>query len=243
MLKNIPLILYGLISYLLGFGILVYMVFWVYPWSFMPSTIDTGAIHNSTLVSVAVDILLISLFGLQHSFMVRPSFKIWFNTVVPEVAQRSTYTLLSAFFLVLIIYFWMPIEGYLWYFDSGIMFWLLSTIYILAWSIATLATFQIDHFELFGLHQIWRYLKNLPEPESHFREKGFYRYIRHPIQAGTMLGVWATPSMSIGHLLFAVIFTLYIFIGLHYEERDLVQTLGKVYTDYKKRIPMLFPKF
>ena len=242
MLKNIPLILYGLISYLLGFGILVYMVFWVFPWSFMPSSIDTGVVHDSTVLAVVVDVLLIALFGLQHSLMVRPSFKTWFNTVVPEAAQRSTYTLLSAFFLGLIIHFWMPIEGYLWYFDSGLMFWVLSVLYVLGWTVATLATFQIDHFELFGLHQIWRYLKKLPEPVAQFEEKGFYKYIRHPIQAGTMIGLWATPQMSTGHLLLAVTFSIYIFIGLYFEERDLVKTLGEAYADYKKRVPMLFPK-
>jgi len=242
MLKNILLILYGTVAYLLGFGILVYMVFWVYPWPFMSSNIDAGEIVNNTGVAVSVDIVLIALFGLQHSLMVRPSFKTWFNRVVPEVAQRSTYTLLSAFFLTLIMYFWMPIEGTLWHFESGMLFWLLSALYVVGWSVATLATFQIDHFELFGLHQIWRYLKKLPEPESHFSEKGFYRYVRHPIQAGTMVGLWSTPSMSVGHLLFSLTFTLYIFIGLYYEEKDLVNTLGEAYADYKKRIPMLFPK-
>ena len=242
MLKNLLLILYGLFSYLLGFGTLVYMVFWVYPWSFMPGYIDmAGADHNIWL-SAGVDVLLIALFGLQHSLMVRPSFKTWFDRMVPEAAQRSTYTLLSAFFLTLIIYFWMPIEGQIWHFESGIFFWLLSALYVAGWSVATLATFQIDHFELFGLHQIWRYLKKLPEPESKFTEKGFYRYVRHPIQAGTMAGLWATPSMSAGHLLFALTFTLYILIGLYYEEKDLVKTLGEAYADYKKRIPMLFPK-
>lgn len=242
MLKHIPLILYGLLSYLLGFGTLVYMVFWVYPWTFMPSTIDSAAVDPNILLSFFTDVLLIALFGLQHSLMVRPSFKKWFNSLVPEVAQRSTYTLLSAFFLMLIIYFWMPIEGQLWHFESGIFFWILSALYVLGWSVATLATFQIDHFELFGLHQIWRYVKKLPEPEAEFTEKGFYKYMRHPIQAGTMLGLWATPSMSAGHLLFALVFTLYILIGLHYEERDLVKTLGDAYVDYKKRVPMLFPK-
>ena len=242
MLKNILLILYGFLSYLLGFGILVYMVFWVYPWSFMPSNIDTGAVHDHTFFAVTVDILLIALFGLQHSIMVRPSFKSWFNSVVPEVVQRSTYTLLSAFFLALIIYFWMPIEGSIWYFDSGLMFWVLSAVYLLTWTVATLATFQIDHFELFGLHQIWRYLKKLPEPLAQFEEKGFYTYIRHPIQAGTMLGLWATPQMSTGHLLLAITFTIYIFIGLYFEERDLLKTLGEAYKDYKKHVPMLFPK-
>jgi len=242
MIKNIPLILYGLISYILGFGILVYMVFWVYPWFFMPNSIDSGVVNDSTSFAVLVDVLLIALFGLQHSLMVRPSFKTWFNTVVPEVAQRSTYTLLSAFFLALIIHFWMPIDGYLWYFESGVLFWVLSAVYVIAWTVATLATFQIDHFELFGLHQIWRYLRKLPEPVSQFEEKGFYKFIRHPIQAGTMIGLWSTPQMSVGHLLLAVTFTVYIFIGLHYEERDLAKTLGKAYADYKKRVPMLFPK-
>ena len=161
---------------------------------------------------------------------------------MPEVAQRSTYTLLSAFFLALIIHFWMPIEGYIWHFESGLMFWILSVIYITAWTIATLATFQIDHFELFGLHQIWRYLKKIPEEEVHFEENAFYKYIRHPIQAGTMLGLWATPQMSTGHLLLAVTFSIYIFIGLYFEERDLVKTLGKAYQEYQKRVPMLFPK-
>ena len=242
MLKNILLILYGAISYLLGFGILVYMVFWVYPWPFMPSQIDMANMHDSVWLAVGVDVLLIVLFGLQHSLMVRPSFKTWFNKFVPEVAQRSTYTLLSAFFLALIMHYWMPIEGQLWHFESGLFFWLFSAVYVIGWSVATLATFQIDHFELFGLHQIWRYLKKLPEPESQFTEKWFYRYVRHPIQAGTMVGLWATPSMSVGHLLFALVFTLYIFIGLYYEERDLVKTLGEDYVEYTNRIPMLFPK-
>jgi len=242
MLKNSLLVLYGLLSYLLGFGVLVYMVFWVYPWSFMPSYIDAANADHNIWLAAGVDVLLIALFGLQHSLMVRPSFKTWFDRIVPEVAQRSTYTLLSAFFLALIIYFWMPIEGEIWHFESGVFFWLLSALYVAGWSVATLATFQIDHFELFGLHQIWRYLKKLPEPESKFTEKGFYRYVRHPIQAGTMAGLWATPSMSAGHLLFALTFTLYILIGLYYEEKDLVKTLGEAYADYKKRIPMLFPK-
>jgi len=218
------------------------MVFWVYPWSFMPNSIDSGLVHDNTLFAVLADVLLIGFFGLQHSLMVRPSFKQWFNSVVPEVAQRSTYTLLSAFFLALIIHYWIPIEGYLWYFESGLMFWILSAIYFLAWTVATLATFQIDHFELFGLHQIWRYLKKLPEPVAEFEEKGFYKYIRHPIQAGTMIGLWATPQMSTGHFLLAVTFSIYIFIGLHYEERDLLKTLGEAYADYRKRVPMLFPK-
>jgi len=242
MLKNILLVLYGLLSYLLGFGTLVYMVFWVYPWAFMPSTIDSGAVADNTVPALFADIALIALFGLQHSLMVRPAFKKWFATLVPEVAQRSTYTLFSALFLALIIYFWIPIEGKIWYFEHGLFFWFFTIVYLLGWGVATLATFQIDHFELFGLHQIWRHLKKSPPPTPEFTEKGFYRFVRHPIQSGTMIGLWATPSMSTGHLLFALTFTLYILIGLHYEEKDLLKTLGEAYADYRRRIPMLFPK-
>lgn len=241
MFKHILLVLYGVFSYLFGFGILVYMVFWVYPWTFMPAGIDLGT-GSSTLTAIGVNVFLILLFGLQHSLMVRTSFKRWFKTVVPEVAQRSTYTLFSAIFLSLILHFWIPLNSILWSFESGILFWILTVIYVLGWTVATLATFQIDHFELFGLHQIWRHLKNIPEPEATFQEKGFYKYIRHPIQAGTMVGIWATPEMSAGHLLFALSFSIYIFIGLHFEEKDLVKTLGEEYVGYKKRIPMLFPK-
>jgi methanethiol S-methyltransferase len=114
-------------------------------------------------------------------------------------------------------------------------------LYTAGWCIAFIATFQIDHFELFGLHQGYRALKGMPEPEPRFRQKGFYNYVRHPIQTGTLIGLWATPVMSGGHLLFSLGMTLYVLIGLTLEERELVKTLGEVYARYKKEIPMLFP--
>ncbi|WP_201352852.1 methyltransferase family protein [Hydrogenimonas urashimensis] len=240
-MKHFALLLLGLVSYLIGLGTLVVMLFWLYPWSWMPTTIDSGTPRFPALLAVAVDVGLIALFGLQHSLMVRPGFKRWFERYVPAQAQRSLYTLASAVTLAAILLFWQLLPGTVWDFRGGIGFWAMTLLYFLGWGIAVAATFQIDHFGLFGLTQAWRAFHGIPEPPERFQEKGFYRFVRHPIQAGTLLGLWATPHMSTGHLLFAAAFTLYILIGLHFEEKDLIKTLGKPYIDYRKRVPMLFP--
>ncbi len=232
---------YGVVGYLIGLGTLVYMVFWVYPWDWMPTTIDSGT-ADGFFPAILIDLGLILFFGLQHSLMVRPRFKAWFDRHVPYGAQRATYTLLSAFFLTLIMIFWQPLPGTVWSFREGSIGWWIATgLYFFGWSVAVIATFQIDHFGLLGLHQAWHAWWGVPEPEPSFQERGFYRWVRHPIQAGTMLGLWATPVMSMGHLLFALAFTVYILIGLHFEERDLLETLGREYVEYRKRVPMLFP--
>ncbi|WP_353662240.1 NnrU family protein [Hydrogenimonas sp. SS33] len=240
-MKRLFLLLGGLAAYLIGLGTLVYMVFWLYPWPWMPSTIDSGTPRFPVPLAAALDIGLVALFGLQHSLMVRPRFKRWFTRFLPLPIQRSFYTLASSLILAAILLFWQPLPGVVWDFQNGMGFWATTLLYFLGWSIAVLATFQIDHFGLFGLSQAWRAFRGEAEPPERFQEKGFYRYVRHPIQAGTLVGLWATPHMSMGHLLFCVTFTLYILIGLHFEEKDLVKTLGEPYAAYRKRVPMLFP--
>lgn len=236
------LLLYGLIGYLVGLGTLVYMLLWLYPWPWMPATIDSAAAGDSPLLAAAIDLGLILLFGLQHSLMVRPRFKAWFDRHVPYGAQRATYTLVSSLFLAAILLFWQPLPGTLWSFDEGTFAWWVATIlYFTGWGVAVIATFQIDHFGLLGLTQAWRGWRGLGEPEPSFQERGLYHWVRHPIQAGTMLGLWATPVMNAGHWLFALGFTLYILVGLHYEERDLLRSLGDAYADYRRRVPMLLP--
>jgi len=240
-MKRHLILLYGTVAYLIGLGTLTYMLLWVYPWSWMPTTVDSGTAGGLFPVA-AIDLGLILLFGLQHSLMVRPRFKDWFDRYVPYGAQRATYTLISSFFLGLILIFWQPLPGTLWSFPEGsVGWWIMTALYLLGWGVAVVATFQIDHFGLLGLTQAWRQWRNVPEPEPSFQERGFYRWVRHPIQAGTMLGLWATPVMSVGHLLFALGFTLYILIGLYFEERDLLRILGAPYADYRKRVPMLIP--
>jgi len=236
------ILLYGLLAYLVGLGTLVYMLLWLYPWPWMPTTVDSAPVSEHPIMASVIDLGLIALFGLQHSLMVRPRFKAWFDRYVPYGAQRATYSLISSFFLALILYFWQPLPGELWRCEPDSLGWTVMTVlYVLGWGMAVIATFQIDHFGLLGLTQAWREWRGLEEPEASFQERGFYRWVRHPIQAGTMLGLWATPVMSTGHALFALGFTLYILIGLHYEERDLLNTLGKEYEHYRKRVPMLIP--
>jgi len=217
------------------------MVGWLYPWSFMPSTIDYGNSPYNIIISIFIDIFLIVLFGIQHSLMVRDSFKKLISKYMSEAEIRATYTIISSIFLLLIITFWQPIDIWIWKFDSGVGYYLMTILYILGWSISVIATFQIDHFELFGLHQAYREYMGISASEPKFQERGFYKFIRHPIQAGTILGIWATPQMSLGHLIFALIFTIYIFIGLYFEERDLIKTLGDDYISYKSRVPMIIP--
>ena len=241
-MKRTLILLYGIVGYLVGLATLVYMLLLLYPWPWMPSTVDSATPSAHPVLATLIDLGLIALFGLQHSLMVRPRFKTWFDQHVPYGAQRATYTLISSFFLALILILWQPLPGKLWHFDDGgIGYWIATLLYIFGWGIAVIATFQIDHFGLLGLTQAWRAWHGLGEPEASFQERGFYRWVRHPIQAGTMLGLWTTPVMSTGHLLFALSFTLYILIGLHYEERDLMQTLGEEYKMYRKRVPMLLP--
>ncbi len=242
-MKRHLLLLYGIIGYLIGLGTLTYMLLWVYPWSWMPSTIDSGT-PGAPLPALLIVLGLILLFGLQHSLMVRPRFKAWMDRLVPTGAQRATYTLISSFFLALILIYWQPQPGTHWNFPQGsLSWWVMTALYFFGWTVAVIATFQIDHFGLLGLHQAWRSWRQIPEPETRFQERGFYRWVRHPIQAGTLLGLWATPVMSTGHLLFALGFTLYILIGLYFEERDLIRTLGTPYADYRRRVPMLIPFF
>ena len=229
---------YALLGYLAALGSLTFLIFWVYPWDFMPITVDkatTGA------YAIMIDSALIVLFGLQHSIMARSFFKEKIAGNISISGQASTYSLLSALCLLILFYFWQPIEGYLWDYQSGGAFWILTLLYLFGWIFAFIATFLIDHFELLGLHQGYRVLKNLPEPEISFQRKWFYNVIRHPIQAGTLLGLWATPSMSYGHLLLSTGLTIYILIGLYLEEKELLKTLGDDYKIYRKEVPMLLP--
>jgi len=237
-MKRYLLFAYALSAYLAAMASVSLLILWVYPWSFMPITIDGGSGGSAAL---PVDLALIALFGVQHSVMARPAVKEALFGTLPVSVRTSTYTVLSALCLLLIMLLWQPISGTLYVFESGPLFWTATLFYVFGWGMAFVATFQIDHFELFGLHQGYRALKNLPEPEVRFQKRGFYRFVRHPIQTGTVIGLWATPAMSTGHLLFSAGMTLYVLIGLILEERDLVRTLGTAYARYKEEIPMLLP--
>ena len=195
----------------------------------------------TTVEAITINVALTILFAVQHSVMARAWFKQHITKVIHKESERSLYVLLSGFGLFVVTLFWQPIDGFLWNFDSGFAYYVLLVLFIFGWSFSVVATFIINHFELFGLQQVYFHLKKQKPKELPFSEKLFYKYIRHPIQLGVIIGLFFAPSMSYSHLLLAVLFTIYIFIGLHFEEKDLIQALGEVYTDYKKRVRMMIP--
>lgn len=232
--------IYGIFSYIIALIAQVWFIFYIGEWSFMPTTINSyRPVPLST--ALGVNLGLVILFGLQHSLMARSSFKKYVAKIIPQAAQRSTYVLFSGLALGLICLYWQPLDGYLWYVENETGRALLSAGYIFGWLFSLFSTFIINHFELFGLQQIYLNLINKPEPPVDFKEKLFYKFVRHPIQLGVLIGIWLTPSMSYSHLMLSVTFTVYIFIGLWYEERDLISTLGNTYKEYQKRVRMMLP--
>ena len=241
-MKKYLIFTYALFGYVLALATLSFLIFWVYPWEFMPWNIDKAVVRLE-MSPLLVNTVLLLLFALQHSLMARSFFKDGLFGKVSNAVKAATYSFASSLCLLLIFYFWQPIDGVVWSVQNAIGFWGISAVYVLGWSVAFLATFIIDHFELFGLHQGYRVLKNISEPEVKFQIRYFYKYIRHPIQAGTLLGLWATPVMSYGHLFLSVGLTIYVLIGLHYEEKSLTDTFGEAYREYMKNTPMLLPFF
>ena len=204
-------------------------------------SIDTGP-AGSLREAVVVDVLLLSVFALQHSLMARRSFKGWWTRIVPPAVERSTYVLAASLALALLLWQWRPIpEPLVWNVESVVGAYLLWGVFWLGWAVLLISTFLINHFELFGLRQVFAHVAGQDAREPAFGTPLFYRYVRHPIYAGFLLGFWATPAMSAGHLLFSIATTAYIFIGIAFEERDLVAQFGDQYRRYREQVGMLIP--
>jgi protein-S-isoprenylcysteine O-methyltransferase Ste14 len=230
---------YGAISYLLFFATFLYAIGFVGN-LVVPKSIDSGD-SGAMATATAVNLVLLSIFAVQHSVMARPGFKAWWTQYVAKSVERSTYVLLSSLALILLFWKWQPLGGVVWSVENQIGAGVLLALFALGWLIVLLSTFMIGHFELFGLTQVYENLKGRVPEAVEFKEPGFYKLVRHPIMAGFIIAFWATPVMTVGHLLFAAVTTTYILIALQLEERDLVAMLGNSYTDYKARVPMLIP--
>lgn len=191
--------------------------------------------------AVVVNLLLVGLFGLQHSVMARPGFKAWWTRVVPAAAERSTYVLASSAVLALLLWQWRALPGVVWDVHHPVGRALLWSVFWAGWGVMGLATFLVSHADLFGLRQAWLHFRDRPCPPLPFRQVLLYRLVRHPIMLGFLMAFWATPRMSAGHLLFAVANTVYILLALRLEEADLLRHLGPAYEDYRRRVPMLLP--
>ena len=191
--------------------------------------------------AAATDLALITLFGLQHSVMARSSWKQRLHRIVPAHLERLVYVTASSLALLLLVVLWQPIPLLLWRVESEMAVAALWASYAAGWLLVIAATYMINHYELFGLAQVWRHIRGLPAPAEEFRTPYLYRYVRHPLYLGFLLAFWATPQMSAGHLLFAAGMTAYILIGMAHEERDLLRIFGEAYRDYRARVPALIP--
>ncbi|HKI46649.1 MAG TPA: isoprenylcysteine carboxylmethyltransferase family protein [Balneolales bacterium] len=238
-MKRFLIFLYGIICYALFFGVFLYAIGFI-GGIVVPKTIDSGT-TGPVGRAILINALLLGVFAIQHSVMARPAFKRWWTTIVPKSMERSTYVLFSSLALILLFWQWQPIGGVLW---SVQIHWaqiLLRAIFAFGWFILLTGTFMISHAHLFGLQQIYENLLNKPVSNPKFMQPGYYKYIRHPLMLGFIIGFWATPVMTTGHLLFAAAATGYILVALQLEERDLIHFFGEQYLDYKRRVPMFIP--
>jgi protein-S-isoprenylcysteine O-methyltransferase Ste14 len=232
-------LLYGLVSYVIFFVSFLYALGFV-EGLVVPKTIDIGA-SSPVGEAIVIDLLLLSLFAIQHSVMARPQFKKWWTQWVPNSIERSTYVLFASLALALLCWQWRPIPATLWHVDNPTVALALIGLSMVGWLIVLTSTFLINHFELFGLHQVANNLTDRPMPTPRFRTPLYYKFVRHPIYLGFIIAFWSTPTMTVGHLLFAAATTAYIIIGILLEERDLIDIFGDDYRRYRERVSMLVP--
>jgi protein-S-isoprenylcysteine O-methyltransferase Ste14 len=230
--------LYGAVSYVVFLASFLYAIAWLGNF-LVPKTIDSGSaapLGEALLVNLG----LLTAFALQHSVMARPGFKRWWTRIVAPPVERATFVLFASLLLFAICLGWRPLPQVVWQFEGAgaIAMWAL---FAAGWLVVLTATFMINHFELFGLRQVWLHARGQAYTAPHYVERFFYRFVRHPIMLGFLIAFWSGPTMTVGHLVFAVTTTLYILVALQLEERDLVAEHGASYRSYRERVPMLVP--
>jgi methanethiol S-methyltransferase len=240
-MSRIATFFYGLTCYSVFLGVFLYAIGFI--GGFLTPTQLDGATERPLLQALAIDLGLLGLFAIQHSVMARPAFKRWWTRIVPEAAERSTYVLASSLALIVLFIYWEPMGGVVWSAPEGTATTLILHLYGFGWLLLLYTTFLIDHFDLFGLAQVWRQLKGQSYRPPQFRTPSLYRVVRHPLYVGWLIIFWAAPTMTIAHLVFAIMTTAYILIAIQLEERDLIDAFGSEYSSYKRRTPMLIPRF
>ena len=239
LVQRTAVLFYGLVAYAAFFVVFVYFIGFVMD-LFVPGSVDRGPV-SGTLFAGLVDLGLIAAFAVQHTIMARSGFKRWITQYIPEAAERSTFVLIASLILGALCLFWQPIPAIVWQVESPLAAGVLWAICGAGWLLLFASSYMIDHYDLFGLRQAWSQFIEQPVAKAEFVTRGAYKYIRHPLMLGVLMGVWAIPLMTVGHLLLATGFTVYILIGTWYEERDLLRFLGEQYRDYQQRVPKLIP--
>ena len=237
-MKKLTLSLYGIFAYLIGLSGLSAFILFIGGWNFLPLHINSNIADKNSMMAIMINVLIIVLFGLHHSITSRKSFKKKLAEYIPEKIERSTYVLVSGIFMIAICLFWQPLAGTLWNIENTIVIILLKTFSIVGWLVLSVATFEIDHFHLMGLKQSFTIDAG---DETKLKESFLYSVVRHPIQTGLLIGIWSTAYMSMTQFMLTVSLTIYVFIGLHFEEKSLETHFGDTYLDYKKRVPGVIP--
>jgi methanethiol S-methyltransferase len=240
MIKRIAVFLYGVVCYAAFFGTFLYAIGFVGN-LVVPKSIDSAP-EGPLGMALLVNALLLGVFAVQHSVMARPAFKRWWTRFVPRPAERSTYVLFSSLALIALFAFWQPIGGVIWDVQEPVGRAVLYGLFAFGWGLVLVATFLINHFDLFGLRQVWLHLRGREYRPLNFGTPGLYKIVRHPLYVGWLFAFWATPTMTAAHLFFALLTTAYILIAIRFEERDLVAEHGARYTEYRKQVPMLVPR-
>jgi methanethiol S-methyltransferase len=229
---------YGLVCYVVAVATLLYAIGFVGN-LWVPKSID-AAPSVPLAEGLLIDGLLLALFAIQHSVMARPAFKRWWTRIIPKTAERSTYILFASIALIVMFVFWQPVGGGVWDVHSPVARSVLYAAFAFGWILVLVSTFLIDHFDLFGLRQIWLQLHGRPYIPLQFKTPMLYRFVRHPLYVGLLFGFWSTPTMTLTHLVFAVATTAYILIAIQLEEQDLLAAHPE-YARYRKNVPMLVP--
>jgi len=238
MFKRLSIFIYGVLSYAVFYVTYLYAIGFVGN-LWVPKSMDSVR-EVPFLTALLTDLGLLGLFAVQHSVMARPAFKRWWTRFVPQAAERSTYVLLSSLALIAMFAWWQPLGGAVWDVTSPVAKAVLYGAFAFGWGLVLVSTFLINHFDLFGLRQVWLELLGKPYRPLHFGTPLFYRYVRHPLYLGWFFAFWATPTMTVTHLVFAIATSAYILIAIQLEERDLIDAHPE-YADYRRRVPMLVP--
>jgi len=240
MAKRIAIFVYGVACYAVFFATFLYALGFVGNFA-VPKSIDSEP-QAPLGLALLVDALLLALFAIQHSVMARQGFKEWWTRIVPKPAERSTYVLFSSIALIVLFAFWQPIGGVVWSIENPVGRAVAYALFACGWGLVLVSTFLINHVDLFGLRQVWLHLRGREYTPLGFTTPGPYKMVRHPLYVGWLLAFWATPTMTVAHLVFALLTTGYILVAIQLEERDLVSFHGEAYAEYRRGVPMLIPR-